>query len=760
MFERRLKIFLAVLLAFCGVLIFRAGQLQLVESQEWQKLAARTLQGTPTPVETVRGAIHDFRGREIAVDQPCIDACVSYAVIVPEPDSAWVGRRANERITARGDKVTKERKAAEVKQVLSDIDHMWATLAALPGQSPEAIEETRQRIVQRVEMQRRSIWFHRYRTALNKEPAPEDESWYTRLLESDKTIDLDQFGDVIVGDQRRTHVIIPAISAEVNNYLAKNADKLPGLELKPGIHRFYPYGEVACHLVGNLSRVTAEDFANHVNDGLDDRERYLPNDLIGRSGLESLCEPVLHGKRGQILRDAREDKIVDRIEAEPGMDVTSTIDIELQAEIQNLFAHAHVPRTKEITEEHEMHGAAVVIDIASNEVRALVSYPVFDPNKLEENYAKLVDDDINRPLMNRATQDMLEPGSGVKPMVGLGAITSGVIRVDDTIECTGFLILNGKQMPSGRCWTAQRFMHSLPALVPHHQIPPDAPHPTGFLTVQDAIQRSCNVYFETLADRMGAPLLSDWFSRFGLGRPTGIGIAESFGHIPSQANRQLQRMDVCFSGIGQDQVLATPLQMANVAATIARDGIWERPRLVTGVKVLHPATQPVGPDRVDLQLSPEGLIAVKRGMVLVVNSRAGGGGALHRDDVVVAGKTGTAQASPLLVAKRDEQGRIVKDENGKVVKVLLPLNTLADPHPETPWYIGTGQSGADIAHAWFLGFAPADHPRIAFCVMVEYGGPGGSMAAPIARDILETCIQHGYLSPASVTAGAERELIR
>src|SRR5206468_3110634 len=142
-----------------------------------------------------------------------------------------------------------------------------------------------------------------------------------------------------------------------------------------------------------------------------------------------------------------------------------------------------------------------------------------------------------------------------------------------------------------------------------------------------------------------------------------IGIAESFGHIPSQARTPLQRMDICFSGIGQDQVLATPIQMANVAATIARNGIWERPRLITGVKVLHPATRPVGPDTVDLQLSREGLASVRRGMVLVVNSgKAGSGEVLHRDDLLIAGKTGTPQASPLLVMKRDEQGRPVKDE--------------------------------------------------------------------------------------------------
>ncbi len=737
-----------------------AGELQLVESKEWQKLAARTLQGTPTAVETVRGTIRDVRGREMAVDQPCIDACVSYAVITSEPDSAWVGKRAVERIVARGEKVTKEAKAAEVKGVREDIDHMWSVLASLPGQSADAIEETRQRIVQRVEMQRRSIWFHRYRSAMNREPAPEDEAWYRKILEGDKTVDVDQFSDVIVGDQRRVHVIIPAISAEVNNYLAKNAETLPGLELKPGVHRVYPFGEVACHIVGNMSRVTADDFARNVNEGLDDRERYLPNDLIGRGGLEALCEPVLHGKRGQILRDAKEDKVIDRIEAEPGMDVTSTIDMELQGEIQKFFAHTRVQRTKDVVEEHEMHGAAVVIDVQTNEVRALVSYPVFDANKLDEDYAKLVDDDVNRPLMNRATQDMFEPGSIVKPIVGLGAMTSGVMKTTDTIECTGFLILNGKQMPNGRCWTAQRFMKSLPELVPHHQIPSEAPHPTGFLDVQDAIQRSCNVYFETVADRMGEELLSDWMNRFGLGRPTGIGIAESAGHIPSQAGRPLQRMDICFSGIGQDQVLATPIQMANVAATIARDGLWERPKLVRGVKVLHPATQPVGPDNVDLQLSREGLAAVKRGMVLVVNSRAGSGDALRRDDLVVAGKTGTPQASPLMVAKRDAEGRMVKDENGKVVKVLLPLNTFADPHPETPWYIGTGQSGADVAHAWFIGFAPAERPKIAFCVMVEYGGPGGTMAAPIARDILEACIRQGYLAAGSVTVNSERELIQ
>jgi penicillin-binding protein 2 len=256
------------------------------------------------------------------------------------------------------------------------------------------------------------------------------------------------------------------------------------------------------------------------------------------------------------------------------------------------------------------------------------------------------------------------------------------------------------------------------------------------------------VFFETCGDRLGIDGLTNWMGRFGLGRPTGIGVGEANGRLPGQVHvpAYLVKSVSWFGGIGQGKVAATPIQMANVSATIARDGVWMRPRLVPSGEPLPKQLRSDGiPERVDLNLNPEAMRLAKIGMNRVVNTRAGSGTALHRDDIVICGKTGTAQAAPFTYRKRDENGNLVKDAEGNVVREELRLSTAGNPNPMAPWYRGTGQSGQDRAHAWFIGFAPAERPKIAFCVLVEYGGGGGIAAAPIARDIVQACVDAGYL---------------
>jgi cell division protein FtsI/penicillin-binding protein 2 len=300
--------------------------------------------------------------------------------------------------------------------------------------------------------------------------------------------------------------------------------------------------------------------------------------------------------------------------------------------------------------------------------------------------------------------------------------------------------------------------------VAHHPIPLTAPHPTGWLTYSDALERSCNIFFESLAQRLGMDGLHFWYDRFGLGRPTGVGISEFDGMLPGdkEVPAYLKLSATWYSGIGQSQVLATPIQMANVAATIARNGIWMRPRLVpAGTKVDLPTIE--GPDRVDLHLSEPALAAAKVGMINVVNGPAGTGKALHRDDILVAGKTGSATAQPLTTPKKDGDGNVIyktiqvpktDPATGKTVFVerkvperdLVQLGTHEHESPDAKWYRGGGEDETQHTHAWFIGFAPADNPQIAFAVMVEYGWGGGSSAAQVASRMLDACIKHKYLS--------------
>jgi penicillin-binding protein 2 len=487
--------------------------------------------------------------------------------------------------------------------------------------------------------------------------------------------------------------------------------------------------------------------------------------------------------------------------------VRITIDARLQKGIIKAFDEVKIYDNEGNTEiARQLHGAVVVIDVPSGEVLALVSAPTYDPNQLDDIFAQLADDDLNHPLLNRATMAQLEPGSTMKPIVGLGGIHYGVIRTDTGIECTGYMVRpNGKPYPRGRCWVASKFEGKIPS-VAHHPIP--IPHPTGFLTFSDALERSCNVFFETVADRLGLDRLSEWDEQFGFGRITGLGIGEARGRLPDSFNGPALelRQKTWFSGIGQSPVAATPIQMANAAATLARGGEWLRPRLISeadakrlgitlpalkGAPRKNPeqddddpavAAAPVDrifPEHYDLGLSPESKSAVRDGMTRVVYGDAGTGKGVVRDvvpngqgrgrltrvvgleGIPICAKTGTAQAPQFQIKERDPvTGKVLVDEQGRMkMRALEPYmgpSQPGEPPHIAPWYRGGGKDGRELAHAWYIGFAPADNPKVAFAVMVEYGGSGGSAAAAIARETLLACVEHGYLKGSAPAVPAEK----
>lgn len=772
MFERRLKIFLGCLCAVAFVIAVRAAQVQVVDHDQWIKAAAETMRRA-VPVDTVRGSLLDVRGRVIARDEACVDACVDYRALTDPPDEGWVNDRALERLKARpGDAYAKAPKskrkqmvADEADAVRGDLKSMWEKLAQVSGRTPGQIAEARDAIVHRVETRRRLVWYRSYERAVErqaKQPATTQPFWMRWLDENRDEPQLDQFS-VTVAEQNEAHPLLKAIDLEAQNELGRHIERYPGLVLRASTHRIYPLGPTGCHILGRVSKVTQEDLQKDPERS-NELRAYQPNDDIGRGGVEALCERALRGWKGMSVRTVGESNPVSRTEPVPGKDVRITIDMELQARVEDAFAHAELGLPKEPIEHTVLHGACVIIDVPTGEVRALVSYPTFDPNSFDEHYAELYNDQVNQPLLNRATMSQLQPGSTVKPMVGLSAITAGVMTANDTIECTGYLVINGRRQSVGRCWVASKFGELLHGQVAHHPVPWDAPHPTGFLTYSDALERSCNVFFETVADRMGMEGLSYWYDKFGLGRPTGIGIAEARGRLPRDYKGPLwdRRYKTWFSGIGQDPVAATPIQMANVAATIARNGIWMRPRLVPdaeaanlGIVVPPPTTRPGEPpastlDRVDLHLSPEGLAAARDGMYRVVNGKAGTGKQIIQDakkleHIPICGKTGTAQAPRFAMKMLDAKHQPVLDEKGRQRYLFLDPSTKEHPNPIAPWYRGYGKEGKDLNHAWYIGFAPADHPRIAFAVMVEYGGSGGFAAGAVGRKALEACVDLGYL---------------
>ena len=801
MFERRLKIFLGILLGVMSVLLLRAVHLQIITRSHWAR-QAEDFRKRPVYVETTRGRILDHNGAEIAVDEACLDACVDYRAI--SRNEKWIDnlaiRRAEDRLGDQYAKASRAKRDALVAEqadaVKSDIDAMFALLSEVSGKSPEEIDEICRAIDLKVAYRSRYVQYKRFASADAKQENAAPPPWYRRwLIEGGEGgPSIDDFEQEF-GEETEAHPIVRNISQAVYMRLAKESPRCPGLVLRQGTTRRYPYGPAGAHLLGMLAPVTREDLLNdpHLDEEL---RKYDFTDLIGRGGIEALAEPTLRGARGKVFRKGgRDEEVASR--PVPGADVKSTIDIELQADFQQMFAHMKVPSHKRgdpRTVEVAMRGAVVVIDVKSAEVRALASYPDYDANLLSTNFTQLASMKEEAPLMNRATQSQLEPGSTIKPVVGISAITQGiqlpgvgVLTPHSGVECTGYLIVGGRPIhDTARCWVAKGYATLLGGKVAHHPIPFEAPHrgthgnPDGFLTFPDALERSCNVYFETLGNKLGTIGLSWWYDRFGLGRKTGIGIPEARGLLPSRL--QTNNPSVAwFSAIGQTGVLATPIQMANVAATIARDGIWMRPRLIEGDVALSPvAPSEGGPiaDVADLNLSKAALAAAREGMVRVVNNPpAGTGDNARMAEFIVAGKTGTAQAhrlsdpqldaegKPIYVGangkivaadedgwydQRDADGRIVQNEKGepvrlkaKPVMVERALATIDQP-TQWPWYRGWGEDGSEVSHGWFIGFAPADDPQVALAVMIEYGGSGG-LAARVANDVLVKCMEHGYV---------------
>ena len=773
MFERRLKIFLAVIIAVSLLLFGRVFVVQVVGHTYWSKQAVGLLT-RPQLTETTRGRILDVRGNVLAADIASTDACVDYRVIITPPDKGWVKDAAIARLRKRLDteytRAPLSKKltllADETKSVQHDIDVMWETLARLNlGTVPEAVKDPhaamnkiRADIIETVSLRKQKV--EELNQMREKARTARSSPWLRWLAGSDTSV-VDETAPI--AEQEEPHIVLAGLDDLACNFLGKHLEELPGLSLRASTHRSYPMHTVFCHGMGKLSGVSAYDLDPAEHPNLDELRQYHREDLIGREGVEALCEPLLRGSRGKIEKRVSDNAIVSQQEFAPGTDVQLSIDAKLQDQVQQMLQHVEEYALDD--EKHRvlvtppggvsMHAAAVVLDIKTNEVRVLASNPGFDVNDLATRYTQLVSDKVEEPLRNRATCDECEPGSTVKPLIGLGAITQGILGPMDTIECTGSLYLpaigpDGKtykmKMPRGRCWVLSEYgplLKSLGLDGSHHQFPSQAPHPTGFLTFADALERSCDIYFETVADRLRPEGVNHWYEQFGMGRLTGIGIAERPGLRPELFKGRVEdpRMSNCWAGMGEGNIWATPLQIANEAATIARGGVWMRPRLLNGatqdaLDAVHPRPGTI-PDQIDLHLSPQALEQARIGMRNVVDGAASTGKISHAPWLTLAAKTGTADTSALL-----------QKLNGQITHTKMSPVCRFGPETDTPWYRATDAEGQHLVHSWYMGYAPADHPQLAFCVLIEYAGAGGGAAAgPVASHILEACEKEGYLKP-------------
>lgn len=458
---------------------------------------------------------------------------------------------------------------------------------------------------------------------------------------------------------------------------------LPGVHGETGTRRFYPMGEAVAHMIGYVGPATEEDRFRDTDPLLG-----LSGFQIGRRGIERHFDRTLRGEAGnrevEVNAVGRVIRELDRREGLTGQDVVLTVDSRLQTFVMNRLSG-------EV-------GAAIIMDVENGDIYASASTPSFDPNGFVGGLAhdrwQAIRDHPYAPLLNRAVTGKYPPGSTFKPAVLAAALEAGVIDPRRTVYCSGHVELGDRRF---HCW--RRRGH-------------------GPMNAISAMRESCDVYYYEIAREVGIDRIADMANRLGL--DSGFDLALDGvrrGTVPTKAwklaeiGQPWQVGETLVAGIGQGFVLTTPLELAVMTARIA-SGKAVNPRIV---RPLGPGPEPAIPD---VGVKSWVLDIVRQGLDEVVNHQRGTARSsrLERDDVQMAGKTGTAQVRR--ISKAERESGVLKNE-------------------ELEW--------RQRDHALFIAYAPVDKPRYATAIVIEHGGSGSAAAAPVARDILTEALR---LNPA------------
>jgi len=454
---------------------------------------------------------------------------------------------------------------------------------------------------------------------------------------------------------------------------------LPGIRLIFSPIREYLGGGNISHILGYVGKISREEYAAKKEEG------YFLTDYIGKQGVESSYEETLKGSNGREIAEVNVEgqieKVVGKETAKPGKDLKLSLDLDLEnklaAEMQAILEETGAKKA-----------AAVILDPQTGRILAMVSLPFYDNNLFArgisaEDFSKL-NQDANQPLFNRAIAGEYPPGSTFKPLIAAAALSESVIAESRVINCPGSLIYQGW---GGTVW-------NFPDWKAH-----------GPTDIRKAIAESCNVFFYILGGGdearniagLGIDRIKTWAEKFGFNAATGLDLpGEAGGLIPDAAWKKEAKGEDWYIGdtyhasIGQGDVLATPLQMANYIAAIANGGTLYRPQI--GYRIINEAEKreaEIPPVIIrDNLTSAQDLEAVRQGMRRTVTE--GSGRLLASLPFSAAGKTGTAQ--------------FAANQN---------------------------------THAWFVGFAPYEDPKVAFAILIEGGGGGEKAAVPIAKNVLE-----------------------
>ncbi len=528
----------------------------------------------------------------------------------------------------------------------------------------------------------------------------------------ERTIDeLSQVLDITARDRRRFKKLMEESKSfeslpirtrltdtEVARFAAQRF-RFPGVEIKARLFRSYPYGELASHVIGYIGRINQAE-KEKIEDS-EDQANYRGTEYIGKLGVEQSFENQLHGITGveQIETSAggRAMRKLASNPSTPGNGVVLSIDIKLQKLIEDMFG--------------ERRGALVAIDPKTGQVLAFVSKPTFDSNLFvegidQENW-QMLNESLDKPLLNRALRGTYPPGSTYKPFMALAALETGTRSPTTLINDPGFYMFGGHRFGS-----------------PENE-------KGGIMDMHRAIVESSNAYFYSLANELGVDTMHDFMEPLGFGQITGIDInGEVRGVLPSTdwkrkyykrpEQQKWYAGETISLGIGQGYNSFTMLQLAQAVSILANNGVKHKPQLVIGTQdaTTHAnVSLPASPSE-DLGFKPEHMALVRQAMVDVTQAGTSarvfaGAGYLS------GGKTGTAQAVSL--GQKEKYNAAKMEERQR-------------------------------DHSLYTAFAPADDPQIALAVIVENAGFGAASAAPIARRVFDYWLLGQYPSEEDLAA--------
>ncbi|MDR0701401.1 MAG: penicillin-binding protein 2 [Azoarcus sp.] len=456
--------------------------------------------------------------------------------------------------------------------------------------------------------------------------------------------------------------------------------RFAGVDVQARLFRDYPHGQLASHLIGYISRINDKEMEEIEERG--DANNYRGSEHIGKLGVEATYEIDLHGITGAEHVEVNADgRAVRRLKNEPataGNDIELSIDIALQKVAEDAFGNRR--------------GAMVAINPTNGEVLALVSMPTFDPNLFVDGIStrdwRMLNESIDKPLLNRAIYSAYPPGSTFKPFMALAGLTYEKRKWTQKVSDPGFFWFGG------------------------HQFMDDKKGGHGAVDMYKSLVVSCNTYYYMLANDLQIDRIANFMPQFGFGARSGIDLpGEADGVLPSPAwkrkrfkTREQQKWyagETISVGIGQGYNAYTPLQMAQAMATLANNGQRMRPHVLKTVIDNQGQRQEFPPEQVvDIDVKPEYIAQVRQALEDVTRFGTGArafAGAPYRS----GGKTGTAQVYSLKGGKYDKSNERMRD------------------------------------HSWFIAYAPAEAPTIALAVLVENGGFGAASAAPIARQVID-----------------------